>query len=557
MSKSNERGGRRVQAPTRGFPTGVDLIRDPALNKGTAFTREEREILGLQGLLPPQILSQEIQLERALANVREKDNDLERYTYLINLFDRNETLFYRLLIDNMEELMPIVYTPTVGQACQQYGFIFQRPRGLYISSSDRGRVKELLRNWPYANVRVIVVTDGERILGLGDLGAYGMGIPVGKLALYTACAGIYPSMCLPVVLDVGTNNEKLLKDALYLGLKQHRLRGEMYDDLVEEFVEAVREVFPKAVIQFEDFANSNAFRLLHKYRRRACVFNDDIQGTGAVALAGLYASTRISGVSMKDQKVVFLGAGEAGMGIAGMVVTALKAEGLSEEEAKQRCWFVDSKGLVVKERSGLSEHKKEYAHDHPPAADLLSAVEALKPTAIIGVSGQPGTFTAEVLKAMAQFNKRPVIFALSNPTSKSECTAEEAYRHSKGKAVFASGSPFKPVEWRGRLITPGQGNNAYIFPGVGLGIAACEARHITDEMFSVAARTLAQQVSEEDLARGSIYPPLSKIREVSKEIALAVIETAYAEELAQHPRPEDMQTYLNSHIYHPDYHTYV
>jgi len=555
MSDENTR--RKAQTRTPDFPTGVELLHDPVLNKGTAFTEEERHALGLWGLLPPHVHSQDEQVMRVMGNFRRKPTDLERYIFMIALQDRNETLFYRVIMDNLEEMIPIIYTPTVGQACQEYGHIFRRPRGIFISAKDKGRVADILRNWPHEGVRIIVVTDGERILGLGDLGANGMGIPVGKLALYTACAGIDPSLCLPVTLDVGTDNEALLNDTLYIGLKQRRLRGDAYDDLVEEFFTAALEIFPHVLIQFEDFANVNAFRLLKKYRDRACTFNDDIQGTGGVALAGLYSALRITGGQLKDQKILFLGAGEAGIGISDLIVSAMAAEGLSEKEARTRCWFVDSKGLVVKSRNDLTEHKLPYAHDHEFLPDLLSAVESLRPTAIIGVSGQPSTFTRPVLDAMARFNKRPIVFALSNPTSRAECTAEEAYTWTQGRAIFASGSPFDPVTIHGKTYVPGQGNNAYIFPGVGLGVIACEARLVTDKMFFAAAKALAHEVSEADLAQGRIYPPLARIRDVSAFIATAVAEVAYNRGLATKPKPEDLLTSIKSQMYEPKYQSYV
>jgi malate dehydrogenase (oxaloacetate-decarboxylating)(NADP+) len=549
----------RIKAETRttGLPTGVELLHDPVLNKGTAFTEEERDALGLRGLLPPHVHSQDEQVLRVMENFWRKPTDLERYIFMIALQDRNETLFYRVVMDHLEEMMPMIYTPTVGQACQQYGHIFRRPRGIFISAKDRGRVADLLRNWPHEGVRIIVVTDGERILGLGDLGANGMGIPVGKLALYTACAGIHPPHCLPVTLDVGTDNEALLNDTLYIGLKQRRLRGDAYDDLVEEFFTAALDIFPQVLVQFEDFANVNAFRLLRKYRDRACTFNDDIQGTGGVALAGLYSALRITGGQLKDQKILFLGAGEAGIGIADLIVSAMAAEGPSEKEARNRCWFVDSKGLVVKSRNDLAEHKLPYAHDHERLPDFLSAVESLRPTAIIGVSGQPSTFTCPVLEAMARFNERPIVFALSNPTSKAEGTAEEAYAWTQGRAIFASGSPFEPVTIHGKTYVPGQGNNAYIFPGVGLGVIACGARLVTDEMFFAAAKALAQEVSKADLEQGRIYPPLTRIRDVSAVIAASVAEVAYNQGLATKPKPEDLLTYIQSQMYEPKYPSYV
>jgi malate dehydrogenase (oxaloacetate-decarboxylating)(NADP+) len=470
---------------------------------------------------------------------------------------RNETLFYRVVLDHIEEMMPIIYTPTVGQACQEYGHIFRRPRGMFISAADRGRVVEVLRNWPNRGVRIIVVTDGERILGLGDLGANGMGIPVGKLALYTACAGVPPSACLPITLDVGTENERLLHDPLYIGLRQRRLRGRAYDELVEEFMAAVQEVFPNVLVQFEDFANVNAFRLLDKYRGRQCTFNDDIQGTGAVALAGLYSALRITGGQLAEQTVLFLGAGEAAVGIADLIVAAMIGEGLPEGEARKRCWLIDSRGLVVKGRAGLATHKLPYAHEHESLPDLLTAVEALHPTAIIGVSGQFGAFTQPVLAAMARLNEQPIVFALSNPTSKAECTAEQAYTGTEGRAIFASGSPFAPVTLGDKTFVPGQGNNAYIFPGVGLGAIACGAKQVTDEMFFAAARALAQQVEEADLAQGLIYPPLNEIREVSAAIAAAVAEVAYQRGLATEQKPDDLLAHIEAQMYVPRYRSYV
>jgi len=539
------------------IPKGIELLRTPLLNKGTAFTEAERDALKLRGLLPPHVHTMDEQVMRVLANYRKRTDDFEKYLFLTDLQDRNETLFYRVVTDNIEEMMPIIYTPTVGKACQLYGHIFRRPRGLYISYKDKGKIKKLLKNWPIKDVRVIVVTDGERILGLGDLGAFGMGIPVGKLSLYTACARIHPAWCLPITLDVGTENENLLNDPLYIGLRQKRVRGQEYDKFVDEFIKAVVDVFPDVLVQFEDFANINAFRLLEKYRDKICTFNDDIQGTAAVTLAGVYSALRITGKPLKDQVILFLGAGEAGIGIGDLIVSALRAEGLSLEEARRRCWFVDSKGLVVKSRTNLAEHKLHFAHEHPFCADLLSAIESVKPTILIGVSGMAGSFTQEVVKAMAKLNDRPVIFALSNPTSKAECTAEQAYTWTDGRAIFASGSPFPPVVLNGKKFVPGQGNNAYIFPGVGLGVIASKARHVTDAMFFKSARALADTVQESDLEMGRIYPSLTRIKEVSAYIARAVVEDAFAEGLAQIERPENIDEFVKSFMYEPVYESYV
>jgi malate dehydrogenase (oxaloacetate-decarboxylating)(NADP+) len=539
------------------LPLGVAVLRDPAFNKSTAFTEAERDALGIRGLLPPQVTTIEEQLVRVLGNIRRKPTNLDKYIFLAGLQDRNMTLFFRVILENIEELMPIVYTPTVGQACLEYSNILRRPHGVFITAKDRGRIAHLLHHARIQDVRVIVVTDGERILGLGDVGAHGMGIPTGKLALYSACGGIHPFQVLPVTIDVGTENEALLNDPLYIGLKQRRLRGKAYDDLIEEFVSAVQEVFPGALIQFEDFANQNAFRLLQRYRNQICCFNDDIQGTASVTLAGLYSSIRLAGGKLKDHKFLFLGAGEAGLGTGDLLVSAMIDEGLSEEEARQNCWFVDSKGLVVKSRADLSEHKLLYAHDNEFIADFLQAVESLKPTAIIGVSAKPKMFSRSVLEAMARLNERPIVFSLSNPTSKTECTAEEAYTWTQGRAVFASGSPFDPVTIHGKTFVPTQGNNVYIFPGVGLGVLACEAKRVTDEMFLVAARTLARQVSYADLQQGSVYPPLHKIREVSAAVATAVAGVAYQRGLARAPRPDDLAAYIRSIMYYPEYQVYA
>lgn len=531
---------------------GMTLLRDPLLNKGTAFSESERDQYGLRGLLPPCVLTMQAQVDRVLTNLRNLPTDLDRYVALNALHDRNEALFFRVVCDNIDEIQPIIYTPTVGLACQKYGLIFQRPRGMFISANERGKIAEVLKNWPY-QARLIVVTDGERILGLGDLGANGMGIPVGKLSLYSACAGIHPEQCLPIVLDVGTNNEELLNDPYYLGLRQKRLAGAAYDEFVDEFMTAAREAFPGVLIQFEDFANHSAFRLLHKYRGSACVFNDDIQGTAAVALAGLFSALRVSGGKLKDQKILFLGAGEAATGIADLVVSAMMSEGLSEQDAVLRNWLVDSRGLVVRSREGLHGHKLRYAHDHAGIADFAAAIKTLKPTAIIGVAAVGGAFTPEVLRMMAELNERPIVFALSNPTSKSECSAEAAYRYTEGRALFACGSPFDPVKLNGKTFVPRQGNNSYIFPGVGLGAIASASRLVTDEMFMTAAHALADCVNPDDLGQGSLYPALPRIREVSARIATAVANVAYQGGLAVGPPPNDLSGFIEKQMYDPHY----
>lgn len=539
------------------LPKGTDLLHDPLFNKGTAFSNQERRLLKLEGLLPPHVLDLDEQKMKVLETVRAKGTDMEKYIYLMSLQDRNETLFYRLVTDEVEEFMPIIYTPTVGQACQEYGHIFRRPRGMYICRNDKGFIKGILQNWRRKNVDVIVVTDGERILGLGDLGADGMGIPVGKLSLYTVCAGIHPIRTLPITIDVGTNNEELLNDPLYIGLRMKRLVGEEYDELIDEFVEAASEVFPKVLIQFEDFANQNAYRLLNKYRNNYCTFNDDIQGTGGVILAGLLTVMRYLKSSFQQQRILFYGAGSAAIGIAENIASKMVMDGTSMQEAKEKIFFFDSRGLVVKGRDHLNPNKEKFAHEMEGESNLLETIKKIKPTIIIGVSGQPKVFTKAVIEEMSRLNDRPVIFALSNPTIKSECSAEEAYQWSEGRAVFASGSPFDPVEYKGKTFYPGQGNNAYIFPGVGLGVVVSKSKYVVDEMFIIAAQTLANMVGDEDLAMGRMYPSLKNIRDISLNIATAIAEYAFDHDLAQVPRPENIRQCVKEEIYQPEYKSYV
>lgn len=533
--------------------TGADVLNDGALNHGTAFTREQRDKLGLRGLLPWATSNQSTQVTRVLGNLRRKTFAIERYILLNALHDRNQRLFYRVLIDHVDEIMPIIYTPTVGQACKEFAHIFRQSRGFYITPDDRGQIQDMLANWPHKDVRVIVITDGERILGLGDLGANGMGIPIGKLDLYTALAGIPPDQCMPVMLDVGTSNQALRDDPLYLGYPSGRLTGDAYDSLVDEFIEAVQRTFPKAMVQFEDFLTPNAYKLLHRYRDRILSFNDDIQGTAAVALAGIHAATRITGDRFSALRVMFLGAGSAATGIGDLLTQALIADGLAEAEARRRLWFVDVAGLVVEGRTDLMPHNEPYAHAHAPA-DFLTALREIKPHVLIGATGHAGTFTREVIETMAANHERPVVFALSNPTSKAECTAQQAYTWSRGKVVFASGSPFPAIGLGdGKRWRPGQGNNAYIFPGIGLGVIGCEPSRISDAMFLAAARALAEAVSVDDLAEVSLYPPLAQIRAVSLAIAVAVAEQAYAEAVAGLPRPADLRAHLAGLMYVPDY----
>jgi len=533
--------------------SGVSLLRDPLANHGTAFTEAERDRLGVRGLLPPRVESIEDQAARALDGIRGKSTPIEKYLYLASLQNENETLFYRVVLDNLLEMLPLVYTPTVGQACQEWSRWYLCPRGLYITPEDRGRVAEILRRWPRRDVGIIVVTDGGRILGLGDLGANGMGIPIGKLALYTACAGVPPQRCLPVTLDVGTDTARIRDDPRYIGRRLPRLTGEDYDALIEEFVTATQSVFPGVVVQFEDFNNANAFRLLARYRDRICSFNDDTQGTGAMGLAGLSAAGRLVGRPLPDQRVLFVGAGEACLGIGAILVSAMQRAGLSEAEARDRCLFIDSKGTVVASRTDLPAHKRAFAQDIAPYPDLVSTITAFRPTALIGACGQGSRFTRPVVEAMGRVAERPIIFALSNPTSKAECTAEQAYAWSSGRAVFASGSPFDAVTVDGRTLAPGQANNSYIFPGVGLGLLVSGATRVTDAMFFAAATALAGLVTEEDLQVGRVFPLQTRMRDVAAAVAAAVAGVAFDEGLATNARPADLRTAIANAMYRPAY----
>ncbi len=530
---------------------GYDILLDRYLNKSTAFTETERDELGLRGLLPPAVGSQQTQLTRVLENMRRKRDDMERYVFLMALQSRNERLFHQTLLENIEETLPIIYTPTVGQACQEFAHIYRQERGMYVTAHDRGRIADVLSNWPTQDVQIIVVTDGERILGLGDLGANGMGIPVGKLALYSAFAGIHPAHCLPIMLDVGTDNEAIRDDPLYLGLREPRLRGDAYTELVDEFMDAVTQVYGYTLVQFEDFATDNAFALLERYRDRYVCFNDDIQGTAAVASAGVLATSRVTGRALKDTRILFLGGGSAATGIANLLVQALVEEGRSVAEAQRQLWIVDSKGLITADRETLRPHSAPYAHEHAPA-DFVSALRSIKPHILIGATGAHGVFTEEVLQIMGELNERPVIFALSNPTSRAECTAKEAYQATGGRAVFASGSPFPPHRDGDKLLVPGQGNNAYIFPAIGLGALAVGASRVTESMFLAAARTLAARVPEASLATATVYPPLSDIREASLDIAVAVARAGIEAGVAE-PPPGDLVKHLQARVYDPRY----
>ena len=529
---------------------GLDVLRDKSLNRSLAFGRKERERLGLRGLLPHGVATDEQLIDRVMTNLDRLPRDIDRYIALSSLQERNERLFYRTVIEHIDRILPLIYTPTVGEACREYSHIMREPKGFFITPDDRGDIRRILGNWPRKNIRVIVVTDGQRILGLGDLGANGMGIPIGKLALYTACAGIDPAWCLPVTLDVGTNNDALREDVLYLGYPRRRLEGKRYFDLVEEFVAAVQERYPDALLQFEDFLTPNAYALLTKYRNRVLCFNDDIQGTAAVALAGVYASTRVTGTPLRALKVMFLGAGSAATGIADLMTAALVDEGLSAGEARRHLSFVDIKGLVVKGRADLMGHNLPYAHDLKEMG-FIEAIDAIQPHVLIGATGAAGTFTQKVIERMGRINPRPVIFALSNPTACAECTAEQAYGWSDGRAIFASGSPFGPHNFRGTTFRPAQGNNAYVFPGIGLGAVACRARTLPDELFLEAARTLAGLVSQHDLDQGALYPPLADIRKISLEIAVSVATKAYDMGLARARRPANLRKAIEAMMYRP------
>ena len=533
--------------------SGYEILHDPRLNKGTGFTDKERDMYGLHGLLPNQVEDIEQQIVRVNEQVDHFKESINNYVYLIQLLDNNQTLFFRTIMDNPVKYFPLIYTPTVGEACQKFGHILRRPRGLYISIKDKDIIREILGNWNIKDVRVTVVTDGGRILGLGDLGISGMGIPIGKLALYTACAGIDPDYTLPIVLDTGTNNETFLNDPLYPGLKIRRVKGKEYEEFLEEFIISITSVFPKICIQWEDFAGPDAVMILDKYREKICTFNDDIQGTAGVAAAGLISACRLTGKPFTEQKFLFLGAGSAGTGIAGLLIKILQENDLSKVEALERIWRFNSKGLLVNSRTDLENYKKTFAHDHEPIADFITAIRQLRPTAIIGVSAIGGAFTKEIIETMSAINEFPLIFPYSNPTTHSECTAEEAYKWSAGKAIFASGSPFEVVELNGKKFVPGQGNNVFIFPAMGLAVFATEVKRVTDEMFICAAKALAGLVSEEMLKSGLIYPPISEIRNVSVNVAIKIAEYIFDSGLAGINRPENIEKFIKSKVYFPDY----
>ena len=533
--------------------TGYSLLRDARLNKGTAFSLEERKKYGLEGLLPAQVETLETQMLRVNEQLNLIDLPIHKYSYLTNLLETNETLFFNLIMNDPAKFLPLVYTPTVGEACEKFGHISRRLRGLFISIDQKDRIKEILRNWPEENVRFTVVTDGGRILGLGDLGICGLGIPIGKLALYTGCAGVPPEFTLPIVLDTGTNNESYLNDPLYPGLKHKRVTGKEYDDFIEAFVVAINEIFPKVCIQWEDFKGVDAIRILNTFRDKVCTYNDDIQGTAAIATAGFISISRLMGKPFTWQKFLFLGAGAAAFGIADLLVQKFMKDGLTREEALEHIWMFDVNGLLVQSRTDLADYQKQFAHQGVFTNDFAEAVLQVKPTAIIGVSTVGGAFNQQVIENMCKLNERPIIFPYSNPTSHSECTAEQAYTWSKGKAVFASGSPFAPVTYGGKTFTPGQGNNVFIFPAMGLAIFVTEATRVTDNMFIIAAEAVAEQVTIEDFEMGLIYPQVKDILKVSLNVAVRVAEEIFASGLARIEKPEDIRAFIKSKMFVPMY----
>jgi len=531
---------------------GIDLLRDSVHNKSTAFTEAERETFGLSGLLPSGVDSVDTQVKRVLQQLGDKPTDLERYIYLISLLDNDEMLFYKVITSDPARFLPIVYDPTVGEACLKFGHIFRRPRGMYLSVKHRGRMAEVLRNWPTRDVRVICVSSGGRILGLGDLGANGMGIPIGKLQLYTACAACPPDVLLPIHMDIGTTNQSLINDPLYLGLRQPRITDDEVDEVMDEFVDAVQEVFPGCCIHFEDWKGTDAMRLLTRYRDKVSCYNDDIQGTGGVTLAGLMSALRVTGGKLSDQRVLFLGAGSAGIGIANLIASAMTLEGLNEDEARARISLFDVHGLLEPTRTDLYDFQKPYAHPHGPSRDFVQAIRSLKPTAIIGVSTKGKAFTSQVVEAMADLNERPIIFALSNPTDHAECTAEEALTWSKGRALYAAGVQFPPARVGDKTYVTSQANNLYIFPAVGLAIYATRATRVTDEMFITAGKSVAEQVTRADFDSGLLYPPQTDILKTEVRTAIRVCEVIFDRGLARVERPQDVAAFVHSQLYDAD-----
>jgi malate dehydrogenase (oxaloacetate-decarboxylating)(NADP+) len=532
---------------------GIDLLEDASLNKSTAFTEVEKEALGLVGLVPDVTETEDMQLQRVLLQLAQKPTDLERYIYLINLLDHNETLFYRTVMSDPARFLPIVYDPTIGEACLKFGHIYRQARGMYLSMARHGKVKEVLRNWPQKDIRFICVTDGGRILGLGDLGANGMGIPIGKLQLYTACAGVPPQYLLPMYLDAGTNNEQYLHDPLYMGMRKTRPRTEDLYSFVDEFMEAVQEVFPKCCVHFEDWTGVDAVHLLQRYRDKYCVYNDDVQGTAGIVLAGMINAAKVKGTKLSDEKYLFFGAGSAGIGLADLLCSAMVQEGRALKDAQRHLYMFDINGLLETTRTDLIDFQKPYAHKHAPTRDFVAAIESIKPTTIIGVSTVGGTFTQKVIEAMSRINERPVILALSNPTEHAECTPEQAYTWSNGKAIYAAGVQFPPVHFKGQTFLPGQANNFYIFPAIGMAVFATQASRVTDEMFIEAARAVADQVPSDLLKQGLLYPLQSNILETEIQTAARIAKLVFDSGLARVARPADIVSFIRNLVYKPEY----
>src|ERR1700756_1477675 len=532
---------------------GIELLQDPALNKSTAFTEAEKQALELVGLVPDVTETEDLQLSRVMMQLGHKNTDLERYIYLINLLDHNETLFYRTVMSDPARFLPIVYDPTIAEACLKFGHIYRQARGMYLSITRRGKVKEVLQNWPQKDVRFICVTDGGRILGLGDIGANGMGIPIGKLQLYTACAGVPPQYLLPMYLDAGTNNEQYLHDPLYLGLRKTRPATEELYSFVDEFVETVQELYPRCCIHFEDWTGVDAVHLLQRYRDKYCVYNDDVQGAAGITLAGMINAVKLKGTKLKDEKYLFLGAGSAGIGLANLLCSALVAQGMTLKDAQSRVHMFDINGLLESTRTDLVDFQKPSAHKPAPTRDFVAAIESIKPTTIIGVSTIGGAFTQKVIEAVSRINERPIVLALSNPTEKAECTPEQAYIWSKGKAIYAAGVQFPPVHLNGQTYLPGQANNFYIFPAVGMAIFATQASRVTDEMFIEAASGVADQVPPELLKQGLLYPLQADILETEIQTAARVAKLVFDTGLARVERPADMVSFIRRHVYKPEY----
>lgn len=532
---------------------GIEILYDPAINKSTAFSEAEKQAFGLIGLVPDRTEIEDLQLQRVNLQLAQKPTDLERYIYLINLLDHNETLFYRTIMSDPARFLPIVYDPTIGEACLKFGHMYRQPRGMYLSITRRGKVKDVLKNWPQKDVRFICVTDAGRILGLGDLGANGMGIPIGKLQLYTACAGVPPQFLLPMYLDAGTNNEQYLHDPLYLGMRKTRPKTEELYSFVDEFVEAVQELFPKCCIHFEDWTGVDAVHLLQRYRDKYCVYNDDVQGTAGIVLAGMINAAKIKGKKLSDEKYLFLGAGSAGIGLADLLCSAMVQEGLTLKQAQSKVYMFDISGLLEDTRTDLVDFQKPYAHKHSPTRDFVAAIESIKPTTIIGVSTVGGAFTQKVIEAMSRINERPVVLALSNPTDHAECTPEQAYTWSNGKAIYAAGVQFPPVHFNGQTFLPGQANNFYIFPAIGMAVFATEASRVTDEMFIEAARAVADQVPSDLLRQGLLYPLQSNILETEIQTAARIAKLVFDSGLARVKQPSDMVAFIRQHVYRPEY----